>query len=72
MGGVERKCNLLQLTVRLLGAEVDGRPNRDRAHLPRFLNGPEEDLVVVVGVGEQLVVVDLADERDLVRVAARH
>ena len=52
--------------------EVDRGAHRDRAHVRRLLDAPEQDLVELVRVGEELVVVDLHDERDLVGVLARH
>src|SRR5439155_374066 len=45
---------------------------RHRAELPGLTDGPEADLVVLVRIGEQLVVVELADEGNLVRVFAGH
>jgi hypothetical protein len=38
----------------------------------RALHGAEHDLVVPVGIGQQLVVVELDDEGEAVRVLARH
>jgi bifunctional DNA-binding transcriptional regulator/antitoxin component of YhaV-PrlF toxin-antitoxin module len=40
--------------------------------MSRLLDRAEHDLVELVRVGQQLVVVDLHDERDLVRVLAGH
>ena len=59
------------LPVRLVAAEVDRRADRDAAHVVRLLDLREHDLVVRVRVRQQLVVVDLEDERDLVRVLPR-
>src|SRR6201999_955213 len=59
------------LATRLLGAEVDCRADCDRAHVARLLNRAEEDLVELVRVGEKLVMIDLYDEGNLVRVLAR-
>ena len=64
--------DLLELPVGLLRAPVDGRAHRDRAHVPCLLDRAEQDLVVLGRIGQELVVVQLADERDPVRVAARH
>ena len=69
---VEGGRDLADLAVRLGGAEVDGGAEGDRTQLPRLPHGTESDLVVLVGIGEQLVVVELADEGDAVRVFAGH
>ena len=71
MGVVEGLGDLLNLARGLVAAEVNGGPDCDGAHVPRLLHGGEHHLVVFVGVGQQLVVVQLQDERDLVRVAPR-
>ncbi len=63
--------DLDDLPLRLGRAEVDRRADRDRAHLARLLDLREGDLVVGVRVAEELVVVELDDERDAVRVLAR-
>ena len=72
MGHLEGLGCFLQLAHPLVGTEVHGRANRNRAQLPRLLNAREHDLVVAVGVGQQLVVVQLDEEGDAVGVAARH
>ena len=64
--------HLLQLPRRLLGSPVHGRADGDGTQLERLLDIAEHHLVVAVRVGEQLVVVELADEGDAVRVFARH
>src|SRR3954465_6557725 len=70
VGLLERAADLDELPAALRRAEVDGRADADGAHVPRALDAREHDLVVLVGVGEQLVVVELEDERQLVRVLA--
>ena len=53
-------------------AEVDRRADAGRAQVQtHWSTVPNIDLVERVRIGQQLVVVDLHDERDLVRVAAR-
>ena len=47
-------------------------PNRDRPEVPGLLDGAEHDLVELVRVREQLVVVELDDERNAVRPVPRH
>src|ERR1035437_9883813 len=68
----EGHCDLLELPGRLLGAEVDGGAHRDRPQVPGLLDGAVHHLVELVGVGQQLVVVELDDEGDLVRPLPRH
>ena len=58
------------LAVALLGAEVDGGADSGRAHVIGFLHGAEENLVDLVGEGEQFVVIDLDDEGNFVGVLA--
>src|SRR5690242_2906615 len=55
----------------LIGAEIDRGADSGRAHVPGFLDGPKENLIKAVRVGEQLVVVHLDDERNLVGIFAR-
>ena len=47
-------------------------PDADRAEVGRLAGRAEHDLVVLVRVVEELVVVELDDERDPVRVAPGH
>ena len=67
----ERNRDLLKLPRRFRGTEVDGRAHRDRAEVVGLLDGAEEHLIESVRIRQQLVVVDLDDERDLVRPTAR-
>ncbi len=55
----------------LVGAEVDRGAHGDGAHVLRLLDRSEEDLVELVRVGQELVVVELEQERDPVCVLAR-
>ena len=68
----EGLADLVQLARRLLGSEVDRRADTGGAQVVGLLDRAEHHLVELVRVGEQLVVVELDDERDAVRVAARH
>ena len=72
MRHLERLRRLLQLAHPPVRSEVDRCPHRNRPQLPRLLHAREHDLVVAVGVGQQLVVVQLDQKRDPVRVPARH
>ena len=71
MGGREGLRDLDDLALGLLGAEVDRGADGDRAHVAGLLDLREHDLVVAVRIGQELVVVELDDERDVVRVLAR-
>src|SRR5690606_13665298 len=71
VGAGEGVGDLLELARGRLAAEVDRRADGHAAHVERLLDPREHHLVVLVGVGEELVVVDLEDERDLVRVLPR-
>ena len=61
-------ANNQQITTRFRGRRADGC----RAHVPRLLYRPEHDLVVLVGIRQQFIVVDLHDERNPVRIFTRH
>ena len=61
--------DLLDLAGGVLRTEVDGGADSGRTEVVRLLRRAEHDLVVLGRVGEQLVVVELGDERDLVGVA---
>ena len=71
-----RQCEGLRdlddFAMRIVRAEIDGRADRRRAHIVRFLDRPKQNLLETVGIGQQFVVIDLHDERNLMRVLARH
>ena len=67
----ERARHLLDLTIGTVGTEVDRRAHRDCADVPGLLDSAEHDLVELVRVGQQLVVVELDDERNSVRPVPR-
>ena len=71
MSLMEQLGHLLDLPVRLLRSEVDGGADPHRAHVERLLHVRETDLIVGVGVRQEFVVVELQDEGNPVRVAAR-
>ena len=68
------KClsDLLQLAGAVFVAKIDGGADGDTAHIPGLLDLTKQVLLVLVGVSEQLVVVNLGDKGDLVCVATRH
>ena len=68
---LEHLGHFLHLPLRLLRSEVDRRADADRAHVERLPDAREPDLIEGVRVGEELVVVQLQQERDLVRVLRR-
>ena len=71
MGLGEGLGHLDDLAVGTLGAEVDGGPDAHRAEVGGLLDPDEQDLVVGVRVVEEVVVVQLDDERDPVHIPAR-
>ena len=56
--------HLDDLPRRFLGAEVDRRTDGRRAHFVGLFDRAEHHLVELVRIGEQLVVIDLDDERE--------
>ena len=56
----------MKLTIRVLGSEVDGGTDPCGSKVEGPIHRTEHHLVIRGGVGEQLVVVDFYDERDLV------
>jgi len=68
----EGAADFNDLTVALLGAKVDRGADSCGAHVVSLPDGAEENLVELVGEGEQFVVIDLYDEGNPVRVLAGH
>src|SRR5215469_4640197 len=60
------------LAVGILGAEIDSGAHRGSTHVVGFLHGAEQNLVELIGVGEEFVVIDLHDEGNLVGVFPRN
>jgi hypothetical protein len=58
------------LAVALFGAEVNGGSNGGRAHVIRFLNSTEQNLIELIREREQFVVIHFNDKGNLVRVFA--
>ena len=72
VGFLEGGRNLLNLPVAFFGAEVHGSPHGGSPQIPGAAHRAEADLVVLGGVGQQLVVVDFDQERDFVGIAPGH
>ena len=72
MGLLEHLGDFLKLPLRFLGPEVDRRANAHRAHVEGLLDAGKADLIVRVRIGEELVVIELHDEGNPVRVLPRH
>ncbi len=72
VGQCECFAHFLDLPVGFVGSEVDRRAHGSTSHIKRLLNACKQDLVVGVGIGQKLVVVELHDEGDAVSVLARH
>ena len=68
---LEHLRDFLNLPLRFLGPEVDRRADARRAHVERLLDAGEADLIERVRIREELVVIELEDERNLVRVLPR-
>src|SRR5688500_1309109 len=64
--------NFSDLSCRLIRSEVDRCAHRDGSHVSCLINSSEHYLVELVWVGQQLVMIDLYDERDLVCEFARN
>lgn len=72
MGAGKGRAHFLDLPPRLGSAEIDRRPDADGAHVERLIDAGEQGLIVLHRQAQDLVVVELHDERNLVGVAARH
>ena len=59
------------LSRRFVGAKIDRRANRHRAQVVCFLHSAKQNLVKLIRQRQQLVVIDLHDERNLVRILPR-
>src|SRR5688572_32924639 len=68
----EGLADLFDLAGRLIRAEVDRRPDTGGTEVIGLLYRAEHHLVELVGECQELVVVELDDERDAVRIAPRH
>ena len=60
----------MKLAIAFRAPEVDGGPDRDRTEIERLADRGEDHLVVRIRVMQEIVVIQLHQERDLVRVAA--
>src|SRR4029078_436660 len=64
--------NLNQLAMRVIGTEIDRCADRGRTHFVGLLDRAKEDLLEAVWIRQQLIMVDLDQKRDLVRILACH
>ncbi|MOA20810.1 hypothetical protein D3C78_1412750 [compost metagenome] len=64
--------DLFNLPTRLLRTKVNGRPDRHRTHVKSLLHAGVQRLVIFGGITQRLVVVELNEEWNAVRVATRH
>src|SRR6201987_867484 len=72
MGFRESTADFDDLAVGLIGAKINCGANGGSSHVIGFLNRAEEDLVKLVGIRQQLVVIDFRNKRNLVRIFARN
>ena len=70
VGTFEGGRDLRELTAAFGRSEIDRGAHGDGTHFPRLFDRTEQYLIVTVGVGQQFVVVDFYDERNLVGIAA--
>ena len=68
----KRSGDFFDLPTRLLGTEIDRRPDRHGAHIECLLNAGVQRLIVFGRVAQRLVMVQFDQEGDAVRIAARH
>ena len=68
----ERLRDLNDLAMRIIGSKINRRADCGRTHIVRFLDRAKQDLLKTVWIGHQLVMIDLYNERNLVRILARH
>ena len=68
VGFGEGPADFDDLPIGLVGTEINGCADSGCAHVPGFLHSAEKDLVEFVGESEQLVVVELHDEGNFVRI----
>jgi hypothetical protein len=70
VGGGEGAGDFLDLAVGFGGAEIDGCADGDGTHVEGLFDLGEHDLVELVGIAQELVVVELDEEGDFVGVFA--
>ncbi len=68
MGVSEGFGNFLDLPIAFRRTEIDGGTHRHRSHVKGLINGCKQDLVVFIWIGEQFVMVEFQNKRDLVGV----
>ena len=58
--------------MRIIRAEINRRADCRRAHIVRFLDRAKQDLLEAIWISQQFIMIDLYDERNFMRVLARH
>ena len=71
MGLLKRGCHFDDLTRRFVRAEINRGADCRRAHVVRLLHLSKHHLVELVRIGEQFVVIDLHNERNLMGIFSR-
>ena len=72
MGVFEGFADLLNLSPRVLGAEINRRPHGNRPHIEGLFDRGEGRLVVHIRVAQVLVVIEFDNEGNTVGVLSRH
>src|SRR3989337_4271961 len=72
MCAFKRFGNFDDLAGRVIRAEVNGSPYRNRPQVPGILDGSKHDLVVFIRIGEQFIMIDFYYERYFVRILSGH
>src|SRR5690606_23978120 len=72
VGPFEGLADFLNLTVGLFGTEVDGCTDGDGAEIPGLFYLSKKNLVIFARIGDEVVVIDLDDKGNLMRVFASY
>src|SRR5437870_13553932 len=62
----KRLADFHNLPSRFIRTKINSSADGNRAEVVRFLHSPKQHLIELVWYGQQFVVIDLYDERDLV------
>src|SRR5262245_16043518 len=69
---MEHLRDFLELPLRFLGAEVNGRAHPSASHFEGLFDVRETNLIVAVWIREEFIVIEFEQKRNLVRVLPRH